>query len=56
MIGKPIVSPEEVLEKIDAITLSDVSEIIDEVLNPENLSVAVVGNVAEDREIPINIS
>ena len=56
LIGKPIVSPEEVLEKIHAITLSDVSEIIDEVLNPKNLSVAVVGNVAEDREIPINIS
>lgn len=56
LIGKPIVSPEEVLEKIDTITLSDVSEIIDEVLNPKNLSVAVVGNVAEDREIPINIS
>ena len=56
LIGKPIVSPEEVLEKIDAITLSDVSEIIDEVLNPENLSVAVVGNISEDREIPIIIS
>ena len=55
LIGKPIVSPEEVLEKIDEVSLDSVSEIIDEVLNPGNLSVAVVGNVDEDRKIPMEI-
>lgn len=54
LIGKPICSPEEVLEKIDAVTTDSVAEIIDEILNPGNLSIAAVGTIA-DKEISMEI-
>lgn len=56
LIGKPICAPEEVLEKIDAVTLDSVAEMIDEILKPENLSIATVGAIKEDAEIPMEIN
>ncbi len=55
LAGKPIYTPEEVLEKIDKITSEDIADIIDDVLLGDTLSVAAVGPIAEDTEIPIII-
>lgn len=51
LIGKPISAPEEVLGKIDKVSAESVAQIIDEVLKPENLSVAAVGAIDENAEI-----
>lgn len=55
LIGKPIVTPEEVLDKIDCITLDDVSEIIDEIFCEGNLSVAAIGAIDEKKDITLEI-
>ena len=55
LIGKPIVTPEEVIDKIDAITLDDVSEIIDGIFCKENLAVAAIGAIDEKKEITLEI-
>lgn len=55
LIGKPIVTPEEVLDKIDCITLDDVSEIIDEIFCEGNLSVAAIGAIDENKDITLEI-
>lgn len=39
-----IYTPEEILKKIDQVTLKDIQMIAKEIFRPENLSIAVVGN------------
>ncbi len=55
LIGKPIVTPEEVLDKIDNVTLDCVSEIIDEIFVEENLSMAVIGAIDENKDISLEV-
>lgn len=55
LLGKPVSSPEEVLEKIDKVSLDSAAEIIDEIFVPETLSVAAVGALPEDSGIPLDI-
>ena len=53
-MDKPIYSPEEVLNKIDAVDCASVGEIVEEILRKDMLSIAVVGAVSEDKEINID--
>lgn len=55
LIGKPILSPEEVLKKIDAVDKNAVADIIDYLFVPEKLSVAAVGAIDEKAVIPFDI-
>lgn len=55
ILGKPLSSPEEVLERIDDVSGDSVAEIIDVVMNPQTLSVAAVGDIAEDTQIGLEI-
>ncbi len=55
LIGKPILSPEEVLKKIDAVDKTAVADIIDYLFVPEKLSVAAVGAIDEKAVIPFDI-
>lgn len=55
LIGKPIVTPEEVLDKIDAIGLDDVSQIIDEMFVEDNLSIAAIGAIDENKDVTLEL-
>ena len=55
LMDKPIYSPEEILEKIDMVSKDSVSEIIDEVLDPKTLSIAAVGALDENVQLPFYI-
>ena len=55
LIGKPVVTPEEVLHKIDAIGLDDVSQIIDEMFVEDNLSSAAIGAIDENKDITLEL-
>lgn len=54
LMDKPIYSPEEVLNKIDAVDCASVGEIVEEILRKDMLSIAVVGAISEDKEINID--
>ena len=51
LLNRPIKTPEETIEKIMAVTNSDVSEIIDRVLDISTLSVAAVGPIKGTEEL-----
>ncbi len=55
LLGKPILEPEAVLKKIDAVGLTEVGEIIDYIFKPEMLSVAAVGAIDAGRNIAFDI-
>ncbi len=55
LLGKPILEPEAVLKKIDAIGLAEVGDIIDYIFNPEMLSVAAVGALDTGKSIEFDI-
>lgn len=48
LLNKPVYTPEEVLEKIDAVTVDSVAEIIERVTDEKTKSCAVVGPVKEE--------
>ena len=50
MLGR-IFTPEEVLEKIDQITMESVSEVINKVFNLDKISFTAVGNIKKDLDI-----
>ncbi len=43
LTGMPVLSPDEVIDRIDAVTLADVRELAGELFEPERLSLAGVG-------------
>ena len=45
LIGKPILTPDEMLKKIDAVNTDTVADIIDKVLDTDTLCLAAVGNI-----------
>jgi predicted Zn-dependent peptidase len=51
--GMPILSLDELIERIDAVTLDDVRALAEELFGPESLSVACVGPAAETFEAAI---
>ena len=48
LLDKPIYTQEEALERIDAVTVEDVAEIIDRVTDEKTISTAVLGPVDEE--------
>lgn len=55
VLKKPILSPEEILTKIDAVSLGSVADIIDTIFSPEGLSLAAVGDIDENTDFEIRI-
>ena len=45
LLDKNIISPEEVLEKINGVNSDSIADIIDRVLNPHTLNIAAVGQI-----------
>jgi len=61
-----VLSPEEVIRRIDAVTLDDLKELAEELIRPEKLRLSVVGPVsdekpfrdliqADDRSLPVEV-
>lgn len=55
LIGKPILEPDTVLKRIDAVSLTEVGDIIDYIFSPDFLSVAAVGAIDSEKKIEFDI-
>ena len=45
LLGKPLMTPEEIIKKIEAVDCGSVSDIIDRVLDVSTLSIAAAGPI-----------
>ena len=55
LLDKPIYTPEKAIKRIDAVTVDDVANTIDRVMNIETMSVAVLGPADKSALSAINL-